>query len=55
MFHINFSVQTRNKSCINVCEFYFFLDIVKDVIRHCIFMRTNEDNVIIRQGDSGDR
>ncbi|CAC5415180.1 unnamed protein product [Mytilus coruscus] len=30
-------------------------DIVKDVIRHCIFMRTNEDNVIIRQGDSGDR
>lgn len=30
-------------------------DIVKDVIRHCIFERPAQDEVIIKQGDSGDR
>ncbi|XP_061171730.1 uncharacterized protein LOC133181212 isoform X2 [Saccostrea echinata] len=30
-------------------------DIIKDVIRHCIFERPKRDDVIIKQGDNGDR
>lgn len=30
-------------------------EIVKDVIRHCIFLRTGGDTVLIKQGDLGDR
>lgn len=30
-------------------------EIIKDVIRHCIFERPKKDDVIIKQGDNGDR
>ncbi|XP_022341927.1 uncharacterized protein LOC111135827 isoform X2 [Crassostrea virginica] len=30
-------------------------DIIKDVIRHCIFERPKKDEVLIKQGDNGDR
>lgn len=35
--------------------FFFIKEIIKDVIRHCIFERPKKDEVIIKQGDNGDR
>lgn len=36
-------------------SFYLYTEIIKDVIRHCIFERPMKDDVIIKQGDNGDR